>query len=359
MRRSLRLLSVLGALGLLAAACGDDGDTASTGDTAAPTTAPADGDAGDDGDLSGQTITVYSGRSEELVQPIIDRFEAETGVRVEVRYGDTAEMAALILEEGDRSPADVYFGQDAGALGALSDAGRLATLDDELLDRVESAYRSDAGDWVGISGRSRTVVYNTDSLTEDDLPDSILDFTEPEWQGRIGWAPTNGSFQAFVTALRVTQGEDVARSWLEGIQANGAQVYEKNTAIVEAVAAGEVEVGFVNHYYLFRYLAEDAAYPAAQKFFGDDIGGLINVAGVGILEGTDNDAAAKAFVEYLLSEDAQEYFAQETFEIPLVAGIEPAEGVPSFEDLTIPDIDLNRLEDLEGTLALLTELGIV
>jgi len=166
-----------------------------------------------------ETLTIYSGRSESLVQPILDQFADESGIKVRVRYGDTAELAATILEEGDNSPADVFFAQDAGALGALAEAGLLKTLPRTVLDLVPSEYRSRADLWVGISGRARVVAYNTDALSPSDLPDSIFGFTDPKWKGRIGWAPQNGSFQAFVTGLRVLEGDAAARgcrAWLAG-----------------------------------------------------------------------------------------------------------------------------------------------
>jgi len=354
--RSRKLLVPLLGLSLLAAACGDDDtSTSETTDAEATTTTEDGGDS-----LEGGSLVVYSGRSEELVGPLVEQFEAETGITVEIRYGDTAEMAAQILEEGGNSPADVFFGQDAGALGALAKEGRLVPLSDDVLSAVPDGLKDDEGRWVGTSARARVVVYNTEKLSEDDLPDSILDFTDPEWRGRLGWAPTNGSFQAFVTALRVLEGEDGARAWLEGIKANEPKVFDGNTAIVEAVAAGEIDAGFVNHYYLYRFLAEDPDYPAANKIYGGgDPGGLVNVAGAGIIDTAEHTAEAQAFIEFLLSEEAQTYFAEETFEIPVAAGVSPVEGVPSIDELTLPDIDLNQLDDLAGTLALLTELGIV
>jgi iron(III) transport system substrate-binding protein len=357
MRRPWKLLAPVLGLSILAAACGDDdsADTTTTAESESTTTAADDG-----GSLDGGSLVVYSGRSEELVGPLVEQFEEATGITVEIRYGDTAEMAAQILEEGDSSPADVYYGQDAGALGALGAEGRLVELSDELLSQVPDGLKDDEGRWVGTSARARVVVYNTETLSEDDLPDSILDFTDPEWSGRLGWAPTNGSFQAFVTALRVLEGEDGARAWLEGIQANQPKVFEGNSAIVEAVAAGEIDAGFVNHHYLHRYLAEDPAYPAANKIFGGgDPGGLVNVAGAGIIDTAENTAEAEAFMEFLLSAEAQGYFAEETFEIPVIEGASPVEGVPSIDELTLPDIDLNQLDDLAGTLELLTDLGIV
>jgi len=311
------------------------------------------------GDVDG-TLTVYSGRSEELVGPLLEQFTEDTGIEVEVRYGDTAEMANLIITEGENSPADVFFGQDAGALGALSAEGLLTALPDETLELVDDRFRAPSGEWVGVSGRARVVVYNTDALSEDDLPDSILGFTDPSWSGRIGWAPTNGSFQAFVTALRVLEGEDGARDWLEGIQANDPSVYEGNNPALDAVIAGEIDVAFVNHYYLMQRLAEDPDVPAANFYLTDgDPGALVNVAGAGILGTADHADAARTFVEYLLSPDAQAYFATETKEYPLVAGIEADPALPPLEEIGTPRIDLSDLSDLEGTLELLQETGVL
>ena len=305
-------------------------------------------------------ITVYSGRSEELVGPLLEQFSDATGIEVEARYGDTAEMANLILTEGGNSPADVFFAQDAGALGAVAAEGLLTELGSDVLDRVDERFRSPSGEWVGVSGRARVVVYNTDAVSEADLPDSIFGFTDPAWSGRIGWAPTNGSFQSFVTALRVIEGEDRAREWLEGIQANEPNVYDGNGAALEAVAAGEIDVAFINHYYLHQRLAEDPDTTAANYFLTDgDPGALVNVAGAGILATAPNPDGAGAFVDYLLGPDAQAYFAAETYEYPLIDGVDPDPALPGLDEIGTPDIDLSDLSDLEGTLTLLQEVGIL
>lgn len=304
-------------------------------------------------------LTVYSGRSESLAGPVLDAFTAATGIEVETKYADTAELAALLLEESDRSPADVFFAQDAGALGAVGEAGLLSELPDDLLIRVEEGFRDPAGMWVGVSGRARTVAY---TAAEDvELPETILDFTDPAWSGRIGWAPANGSFQSFVTALRLTEGEDAARAWLEGILANDPVDYASNTAAVEGVAAGEVDVAFVNHYYLLRLLAEHGDdYPVAQLFLQDgDVGALVNVAGVGLLASSDQPAAATRLVDYLLSEDAQDYFATETYEFPLVEGVAPDPRLPDLGSIETPVVDLSALADLQGTVELLREVGAI
>ncbi|MCH7617172.1 MAG: iron ABC transporter substrate-binding protein [Chloroflexi bacterium] len=306
-----------------------------------------------------ETLTIYSGRSETLVKPILDQFAEESGVKVRVRYGDTAELAATILEEGGNSPADVFFAQDAGALGALADAGLLKTLPNMILDLAPSQYRSRADLWVGISGRARVVAYNTDVLSPDDLPDSIFGFTDPEWEGRIGWAPQNGSFQAFVTGLRVLEGDDAARDWLEGILANDPTEYPNNTTSVEGVANGEVDVAFVNHYYLYRFLDEEGdGFKARNYYTGPgDAGSLVNIAGAGILKTTNSNDLAEQFLKYMLGTTAQQYFADETYEYPVIAGIAIQEGLVPLAEVRPPDIDLSDLSDLNGTLDLLRETG--
>lgn len=310
---------------------------------------------------AGGTLTVYSGRNEELVGPLIEQFKQATGIDVQVKYGDTAELAATILEEGANTPADVFFAQDAGALGALTNEGRLQTLSDDLLNRVDARFRADNGEWVGVSGRARVVVFNTAAYTDTTLPESIDGFTDPRFKGRIGWAPTNASFQAFVTALRVLQGEERAREWLQGIQANEPKVYENNTAVVQAAAAGEIDVGFVNHYYLYRQLAEQGEGFAARNYYlkNGDPGALVNVAGAGILKEAKNQAAAEQFVDYLLSNEAQDYFTNETFEYPLIEGVQTNVALPDLSTIETPEIDLSRLEDLQGTIQLLQDLGIL
>jgi iron(III) transport system substrate-binding protein len=310
---------------------------------------------------SADGITVYSGRAEELVGPLIDEFTSETGIEVAVRYGDSAELAATIAEEGDRSPADVFFAQDAGSLGAVAGEGLLATLPRRMLDRVPARFRDPGGRWVGTSGRVRVVGYNTDRLSEDELPDSIWDYAGREWRDRVGIAPTNASFQATVSAMMLTAGVDRTRAWLEALGDNGARLYENNLQALEAVAAGEIEVALVNHYYLYELRAEQPDAPVANHFLAPgDAGALVNVAGAGILAATNKPARAERFVEYLLRRDAgQRFFAEHTAEYPLVAGIRPGEDLPPLSALQGPDLPLGELgPELERTLELLNEVGL-
>ena len=307
------------------------------------------------------SLVVYSGRSESLVGPIIQQFEDVTGINVAVKYGKTGEIAATLLEEGDKSPADVFFAQDPGGLGEIANAGMFETLPTALTSRVPEWARSPESKWVGVSGRARVVVYNTDSLTIDQIPSAMEDFTQPEWKGRIGWAPTNGSFQAMVTAMRVAWGEDKTREWLLGIQANEPKVYPKNTPTVAATAAGEVDVGFVNHYYLHRFLAEHGEGFAARNYHinGGGPGGIILVAGAGILKTAENKDNAERFMNFLLSIAAQQYFASQTFEYPLVDGVRTDRILTPLDEINNPIIDMAELEDLSGTQALLRDIGIL
>ena len=313
---------------------------------------------GDDG----ASITVYSGREEEIVEPLFAQFEQATGIGVKVRYGGSAELAATLLEEGDRTPADVFFAQDAGSLGALADAGLLAPLADVTLERVGARFRDAEGMWIGTSGRSRVLVYNTEALSESDLPPDVWSLVEPKWRGKIGLPPTNASFQAFVTAMRLTAGEERTRAWLEGIADNDPKLYAKNTPTVEAAAAGEIEIGLVNHYYLYLVLAEQPGAPIANHFFkADDPGALVNVAGAGILTGSADSPDAQALVDYLVSDEGQRFYTDRAAEaeFPLAEGIAARAGLPRLDELQGPDISLDELgPEFEATLELLNEVGL-
>jgi iron(III) transport system substrate-binding protein len=311
---------------------------------------------------SGELI-VYSGRSESLVQPVFDRFAEETGIQVRVKYGGTAELAATLLEEGERSPADVFFAQDPGGMGAVEAARLLAPLPAEIFELVPARFASPHSLWIGVSGRARVVVYNTDRLDADDLPADLWGFTDARWRGRIGWAPTNGSFQAMVTAMRAVWGEEKTRRWLTAMKANDPVVYESNTPIVAAVGAGEVDAGFVNHYYLYRFLAEHGeAFPARNYFMpGSTPGSLVMVSAAGVLESSTNKANAERFVAFLLSRETQQYFSDQTFEYPVAAGVATSPLLPTLEELNAQGsgISLTQLADLEHTALMLSELGIL
>ena len=301
-------------------------------------------------------LLVYSGRSEALIAPLVDEFEKETGIDVEVRYAGSAELAAQLLEEGENSPADVFLAQDAGALGAAGKAGLLTSLPDEIYSLVPAGYSAADRSWVGVSGRARVLVYDPTEVTE--LPKSIFDLEDSSWQGRIGIAPTNASFQAFVTAMRVLDGDERTLTWLEAMKAN-AVIYEKNGAILEAVESGQVAAGLINHYYWYakaKEVGEGEMNSRLAQFEASDAGNLVNVAGVGVLNSTEE---ALDFVRFLLSETGQQYFAEETREYPLVGGVSPADELTPLSEIQAPAIDLSDLDTLAETLELIRAAGLI
>lgn len=350
---------MLAALGLLVAlpACGGGGGSGSgSGSGSRPDEGSTAEAAVDDSKL-----VVYSGRQKQLVQKLFDDFTTATGVPVSVRYGDSSELAAQLQEEGSRTDADLFFSQDAGALGALSAQQRLAALPQPVLDRVDARYRSDTGEWVGISGRSRVLAYDPRQVPAERLPTSVLDLTRPEWKGKVGYAPTNASLQAAVTALRVLRGEQVAEDWLRGLKSNEVKDYPNNVAVLDAVDRGEIAFGLINHYYWYEKVAElgEAKVNARIHYFtAGDPGALVNVAGAGVLRDADKPAEAQRLVEFLLGPDAQRYLAYTTFEYPLVPGSSAPSTLKPLAELSPPPVDLSDLASLGETLALLDEVGL-
>lgn len=307
----------------------------------------------------GTELTVYSGRSEEYLGDVFEKFQEESGIRLNVRYADSAELAAQLLEEGENSPADLFISQDAGSLGAVAEAGLLDLLSESILNEVPSAFSSQEKFWVGITGRTRVFAYSPSRLK--DLPMSYRDVTNPIYKGRIGIAPTNGSFQAFVTALRINAGEAATEQWLRDLVANEPRYYEKNSMIVEAIDAGEIDLGLVNHYYVYEVSKALGREIGVKVGFFEkgDLGNLINVSGGGILKTSTNKEAAEKFLSYLLSSYAQETFVREVQEYPLLPGVEGPAGLPSIEELGAPLVDLNSLKDLRGTQQLLIKVGLL
>lgn len=312
-------------------------------------------------DAAAETLTVYSGRNEALIAPILARFTEETGVQVEVVYGNTAAIANQIIEEGANSPADVYIGQDAGALGALAKAGALAALPGDVLERVPAAYAATDGLWVGLSARARVLIYNPTEVEAQGIafPESILDLTKPEYAGLVGWAPANASFQANVTAMRLVLGEEATAQWLADMIANGVVSFgSSNGNLNNAVASGEILFGLTNHYYMYNLQKQDPTLNLAQTLFpAGDIGSLVNIAGAGVVATSDQPGLSQRLILFLLGSEAQTYFTNETSEYPLVAGVETNLDLIPLDSFVQPEVDLSDLDDLAATLALIEASG--
>jgi iron(III) transport system substrate-binding protein len=332
---------------MLAGGCGGEKKTA---DETAPATAAS------------TTVVLYSGRSESLVEPVIALFEKETGIDVQVKYGNTPELALTLREEGARGSADLFWAQDAGALGAVSKAGLFADLPADVVAGVPDLFKHSGGRWVATSGRARVLAYSPERVKPEQLPKSVFELADARFRGRVAWAPANASFQAFVTAMRKTHGEDTTRTWLEAMKKNGTHAHANNVAILQAIARGEVDYGLPNHYYLLNFKKSEAKFPVDQAAFAPgDVGNLINVAGIGILGTATHRDAAERFVRFVLSPTAQQYFASEVSEYPVIENVMTnARLVPREELLRLaPRVTLDDLDDLDGTLALLRSAGLL
>lgn len=309
-----------------------------------------------------KSIVIYSGRSEDLVQPVFDAFSCATGTKVEVRYGKSTELALLLAEEGDKTPADLYLSRSPGPVGFLESKGLLTKLEPSVLDLLDAQYRSSEDTWVGFSGRQRVGIYNTDNVTADELPNSIFDLTKPEWKDRVAIPATNGSFVDWFTVFRGQQGDDVATKWLNDMAANGAKYYKNNGSIVEAVGRGEIDFGLVNHYYNYKTKAAEGDAHRAENhtFSADDFGSALMITAATVTNSSQHQAEANELIRYLLKPEAQNYFTMSTFEYPLATGVAPNPALPPLEGIEFGSIDFDALGGgFEGTASIVDESGIV
>lgn len=316
------------------------------------------------GQAETQRLVLYCGRGESLVGPLIERFQAQTGIEVQVRYAGSPELARLLLEEGSRSAADVFWSQDVGSLGTLHRAGLLAELPPALLQRPAAAFQFGNTTWVALSGRARVFYYRPDRLSLPQEGPTLEDLLRADLRGRVGWAPTNASFQLHVNALLELWGRERTVRWLKAMRENGTRAYANNTALLEAVAAGEVDLVLTNHYYLPRAAASrpDLGNRVQQGLFAaGDAGNLLNFSGAALLKTSRNRAEALRFLEFLLAETAQRYFLKSTHEYPVLSNIGQPSGSPPLVEIRsrMPQLDLNRLDDTEAVLALLKEAGVL
>ena len=313
-------------------------------------------------DLEG-TLTLYSGRGQALVGELIQFIEdLYDGFEVKPQYGGSTDLAQLIQTEGDASPADVFYSVDAGSLGLLADAGRTKKLPQEVLGKVDQRFRDPDGQWVGTSGRARTIPFNTNEFQEGDIPTDIFAFPDQKkFDDAMGWAPSYASFQAFVTAMRLLNGREKTKQWLTRMKEQKiVKNYSDEFLVAQAVARGEISAGFTNHYYIQRVLARDEDASIGTAFTEGDAGAMFNVAGAAVVNTTGKATLAQNFVRHLLSAEAQEYFAVKTFEYPLIPEVEPLGRLPTIDQLDPPkELDLGQLSNLKPTLSLLREVGLL
>jgi len=359
-----RFLAAAGAAGITGlAGCGDNATERETGESSVGQI----GSGRADRELPGGTpiaempaltgeLTVYSGRGEFLIGDLVGYIESQyDDFSLTVRYGGSTDLVNQILNEGDGSPADVFYSVNAGSLGALTDAGRTQSLPSDITDLVRDAFHTDQ--WIGTSGRARTVPYNAAALEESELPSDVMAYAD-SFDGTLGWAPTYGSCQAFITAMRLIEGEEATREWLESVVEAGITAYPDELAACQGVADGEVDAAFTNHYYIQRVLDGNPDASIEAAFTSGDAGAMFNVAGAAVTDTAADATLAANFVRHLLSAEAQDYFARTTFEYPLIPDVEPVGDLPTIDELDVPDIDLTALSALEPTIDLMRETGV-
>lgn len=331
------------------------------------------------GQSTSDQLVVYSGRSQALVDQLVTDFKKQTGINIDVRYGNDAELLAVMNEEGEQSPADLYWANTTGALATASKQDLLKELPDSLLNKPDN-FKSSSGKWVPVTVRYRVLAYNTNRVDSTQLPSSVMDLPNmSELKGRVGWTPTYSSFYDFLTTMRLTKGEDKTKQWLEGMMQLKPKSYSSNTPMVQAIAAGEIDVAITNHYYILRLkygggegeyedfeygnqIDSNAEAPIKTYHFKEgDIGNLALVTGAAELQTSGDSEAAQKFLSFLLSRKAQEYAAKSVHEYPVIQGVDIPNymrGVDKAFELS-PEYDYEKLQQLEGTLNMLREVGVI
>ncbi len=311
--------------------------------------------------IGGPDLVIYNAQHEELMDEIVPLFEEETGLDVELRNGKDLELANQLVAEGGDSPADVFLTENSPAMSIVDNEDLFTTVSDEALAPIPEEYVPSSKNWTGILARSTVAMYNTDALTEADLPESILDFADPEWAGRVGFSPTGADFQAIVSAVLEQEGEEATLAWLEGLAENGT-VLDNNLVVMQSVNEGDVDAGIAYHYYWYRDRAESGenSDSTALHFFGDqDPGAFVSISGAGVLASSEHQEDAQRFVEFLTSTEGQQAMADSyALEYPLnpEATLDPE--VKPFDELEPPDIDPATLNGPKVT-DLMTQAGLL
>jgi iron(III) transport system substrate-binding protein len=307
------------------------------------------------------TLTVYNAQHESLIKAMLAGFTDETGIAVEFRNGDDAELANQIVQEGEASPADVFLTENSPSMDAVDQAGLLAPVDASTLEQDGEPYRPSSGNWVGFAARSTVLVYNPSMIDEAELPASLMDLADPAWKGKVGIAAGGADFQAIVSAVLALQGEDATREWLDGLASN-AEVYASNMAVMKAVDEGELPVGVIYHYYWYRDRAENGLVgddTELHYFKNQDPGAFVSVSAAGVLKSSDQPADAQKLVAYLTSPEAQRTLAEsDALEYAVGNGVDSAPALPPLADLQAPDVDPGSLNGPQVT-ELMQEAGLL
>jgi iron(III) transport system substrate-binding protein len=314
-------------------------------------------------DLSGE-LNLYIGGGEggiyfrfvELLQEIYPEFTVRTS------GASSSSLAQTVVEEvnSGASQADVFWSIDASSLSYVANNDAYDPLSADAVEPVPSSFRGGDNAWVGVAGRARSIPYNTDQLSESDIPDAVADIPSTDGlAGSMGWAPSYGAFKSFVTAMRLTRGRDATQQWLTSMREAGTQQYPDEFVVSNQIADGTINAGFANHYYALRVKNDRPDAPLDLAFTSGDAGALVNAAGALKVKGTDKGELVDTFVRHLLSAEAQEFFTTVSFAYPMIPDVAPPGGLPTIDELSPPDIELADLSELEETLDLMRAAGVL
>ena len=305
------------------------------------------------------SLTLYNGQHKEVGDDLAAAFEAKTGIHVNVRKGSSNQLASQIMEEGERSPADVFYAEESPPLNSLGEQGFLAKADDSTLQALPKEYVAANGTWIGVTARTRVVAFNPKKISEDQLPKSVLDFADPQWQGKIGFVPTSGAFQEQAVAIIKLHGRDAAEEWLTGLRAFG-KTYTNNMVALKAVENGEVAAVLVNNYYWFALQREKGQLDSKLHYFTDgDAGGLITVSSAGVIKASKHPKEAQQLLAYMASEEGQRVITNTTAEYPMRKGMVSERGLKPFEELQPPKVTPADLGNAEEALDLERDVGLL
>lgn len=313
--------------------------------------------------LRAETLTLYNGQHKNATAALVKQFEEKTGVKVEMRDGKSNELAHQIAEEGDKSPADVIYTEESSPLIMLANKGLTIKINDDALQSIPAEYRDADGQWVGVLARSRTVVYNPSLIKEEDLPKSVKDLVNDEWKGKVAFVPTSGAFQKQLSAMIKLEGRDAAKAWLEGLKKNG-KIYRKNTVVLDAVERGEIPFGLINNYYWDRQAKEKGKENMNSRlyYFGThDLGDMLTIASMAILESGPNHEAAQKFLAFATGQEGQQILTDASAQYALNPAAKTHPDLKPFTELTLPagTLDLGEYGDGQAAVELLQETGLL
>ena len=312
-------------------------------------------------DISGELV-IYSGRTEPLLQPVIDAFKAKyPNVNVLLKAGSNSELANALLEEQANPQADVFITTELFTVQSLAQQGIFQSYKPVGADQLPAEFLGADNLWTGLTRRARVIIYNADLVSQEELPTSIFDLTDPKWKGQIAAAgSTNGSMQAQIAAMRQLIGEEETEAWLNGLLANEVTFFGGHTDVRKAVGAGEFKLGLVNHYYYYLQKAEGSnvgiIFPDQPE---GQIGLITNATAAAVVNGAPHLSAAQAFLDFLVSAEGQKLFAEQNYEYPLLSGVALHSDVQPLDGFRLADVDVVKAsQDFEATFDLMEKVAL-